>query len=317
MTVELAALAVAAAAAISIATSAGVAALWPALRALLSRLTPAAEGRVVLALAALPLFASALALLACFLPSLGLAADHCLQHGHHPHLCLTHLPHAGLTLAIAALASVLVARAAHAAFRLARGIWRSITTERALCEAATPDASGVRVLPTENPEAFVLGLIRPKLFVSRGLLSMSDEVREVVLAHERAHVQRRDPLRHLVASAVLGFHLPWLAGVLRRRLHTAAESAADARAADALGDSARVADVIVRLARVHRAHPVHGLGFAGGNIEARVHRLLGRRGRDGFRPSTVTLLAAATALGTLALAEPLHHAIETFLGLLG
>ena len=274
MTLELLVLSLATAAAVSIVVSAVVYALWPVLRGELQRLTPAAESRALFALSSLPLFGSVLVLAACFLPSLGLATDHCLHHGlHHPHLCLHHLPLVAPTLAALVMAGFIVVRATHASYRAARGLSRSVSTARTLCQAAAPRTDGVHVLPKEQPEAFVVGLLRPKLFASQGLLSMSKDVHGIVLAHERAHIHRRDPLRQLIATTFLGFHLPGIAGIIRRRLQAAAEMAADAHAADTFGDGSRVADVLVKLTRVHHMHRVPGVGFDG-DLEVRVHRLL-------------------------------------------
>lgn len=317
MTLELLVLSLATAAAVSIVASAAVYALWPGLQILLQRLTPAAESRTLLALAALPLFASVLVLAACFLQSLGLAPDHCLHHGlHHPHLCLHHVQLVAPTLAALGMAGFIVLRATHAAYRAARSLSRSASTTRTLRQAAALRADGVHVLPKEQPEAFVVGLLHPRLFASQGLLSMSEDVRDIVFAHEGAHVHRRDPLRQLIATAILGFHLPGIARILRRRLQLAAEMAADAHAANAFEDGSRVADVLVMLTRAHSTHRVPGVGFVG-DLEARVHRLLAPRGREFLGPATLSAIVGGTTLAAIAYAEPLHHAVETFLGLLG
>ena len=317
MTFELVVLSLSAVAAVSILSSAVVWALWPAVRHVLRRLTPAAEWRALFTLSCLPLFGSALVLAACFLPSLGVTADHCLHHGlHHPHLCLRHLPHVAPTLGALAMAGFIIVRATHGLGRAALGLLRSMSTARTLSEAAAPSTDGIRVLPATRPEAFVLGLLRLALFASRGLFSMSDDVQGVVLAHERAHMKRRDPLRQLTATAVLGFHLPGIADTLRRRLRAAAEMAADAQAADTCRDGLRVADVLVQLSRARRAHPAPGVGFVG-DLEVRVRRLMAPRGHDVLGPPALGGMVVASVLSAVVLAEPIHHAVETFLGLLG
>lgn len=317
MTVELLVLSLSTVAAVSIVSSAVVWVLWPLAGELLRRLTPAAEWRVLFTFSCLPLFGSALILAACFLPSVGFTVDHCLHHGlHHPHLCLRHLPHVVPTLGAWAMAGFIIARATQGVGRAALGLLRSMSTARTLSEAAAPRADGIRVLPAARPEAFVLGLLRPALFASRGLLSMSEDIQGVVLAHERAHIERRDPLRQLIATAVLGFHLPGIAGILRRRLQAAAEMAADAQAADTCRDGLRVADILVQLTRARRAHPEPAVGFVG-DLEVRVRRLLAPRGHDVLGPAALGGMVVATILSAAVLAEPIHHAIETFLGLLG
>jgi hypothetical protein len=217
VTVELLVLSLSTVAAVSIVSSAVVWAIWPFAQIALRSLTPAAEWRAVFTLSCLPLFGGALVLAACFLPSAGFTADHCLHHGlHHPHLCLRHLPHVAPTLAAWAMAGFIIVRATHGLGRGARGLLRSISTARTLSQAAARRADGIHVLPGTRPEAFVLGLLRPPLFVSRGLLSMAEDVQGVVFAHERAHMERRDPLRQLIATTVLGFHLPVSASLTTR-----------------------------------------------------------------------------------------------------
>ena len=302
---------------VSMVSSAAVWALWPFARGVLQRLTPAAEWRALFTLSCLPLFAGLLVVAACFLPSVFATTDHCLHHGlHHPHLCLRHLPYVVPTLAVWAIAGFIVARVGRGLSRAARGLLRSMSMTRALSAAAVPRADGIRVLPGTRPEAFVLGLLRPVLFASSGLLSMPEDVQGVVLAHERAHIERRDPLRQLVATAVLGFHLPGIAEILRLRLLAAAEMAADAQAAEVCCDGPRVAEVLVHLTRARHAYPEPVMGFAG-NLEVRVRRLLGPRGHGGLSPAAVGGIVATIVVSAMVLAEPLHHAVETFLGIMG
>jgi beta-lactamase regulating signal transducer with metallopeptidase domain len=74
------------------------------------------------------------------------------------------------------------------------------------------------------------GLRRPVVFLPIASQAWSDESRDVVLAHEIAHLASRDPLRHIVmrvALAVYWFHpLAWLAV---RKAAAAREEACDAR----------------------------------------------------------------------------------------
>lgn len=79
------------------------------------------------------------------------------------------------------------------------------------------------------PAAFCYGFVRPCVAVTAGLLKrLDDEELTAALAHERYHVQRRDPARYLAlhALAATGFMFP-IAAALRRRLETRIELAAD------------------------------------------------------------------------------------------
>jgi len=57
----------------------------------------------------------------------------------------------------------------------------------------------VHIVENDTPLAWCDGLIRPRVFVSRGLLEKTDSNElEIVLAHERAHAERRDNLARLL-----------------------------------------------------------------------------------------------------------------------
>lgn len=60
-----------------------------------------------------------------------------------------------------------------------------------------------RLLASAEPIAFTAGLLRPRIFLSRGLFaSLSREEQNAVLAHEIAHARRRDPLRCFVVQLI-------------------------------------------------------------------------------------------------------------------
>jgi Zn-dependent protease with chaperone function len=175
------------------------------------------------------------------------------------------------------------------------------------------------VLPLRAPQAFVLGVLRPTLYVTRGLLSADHRKHlDAVLAHERAHLRRADPLRMLLANAGLALHLPGIAGALRRRLLQAQEMAADSEAAEAIGSRERVAQALVEIARAQRTLPSFALAFGACNVEARVQRLLDERPRLDMPAGSTLLLGIACALFAIAAqADAVHHAVEHLLGALG
>jgi len=160
-----------------------------------------------------------------------------------------------------------------------------------------------RVDAVAGDEAFAVayGLIRPRILVSTGLataLTLAEI--SAVLAHEREHLQRRDPLRMLAARLVAawGCYLPaarWLAGraMLRREL------AADRAAARCTGPNI-LAGALLKLASMPACESVAAASPTGDgprSLEARVTQLeSGRPPRH--RPAMSRLLASA---GTLAL----------------
>jgi Zn-dependent protease with chaperone function len=286
----------------------------------------AARARALLGLCLAPLLTGALVMTAALAPSFGWIADHCLGVGDihaqaHPHICEHHVD-ALPALSLLAFAAVLLARIIQRALGVGWTLARSalIGVRLKSTTAAYESAQGeLRVLPLHEPQAFVLGYLRPTLFVTEGLLS--PEHREhlaAVLAHEHAHIRRADPLRALIASAGLAFHLPWIASILHDRLVRAQEMAADADAASALGDRARIASALVHVARAQLHLPHAALAFGGSHVEQRVRGLLDERPLREWPSGRALWLGFAVACTFVALhADAVHHAVEQALGLLG
>jgi hypothetical protein len=78
----------------------------------------------------------------------------------------------------------------------------------------------VLLIADERPRAFCAGLLRPRVYVSTGAVALLDELAlGAVLAHERHHARRRDPLR-LAAGRVIAralFFVPSLRELVRRQ----------------------------------------------------------------------------------------------------
>jgi hypothetical protein len=315
MTGALMILCVGAFAAVALATSALVGVAWSASLRWRVRLSARAESRLLLAAALAPGFVAMTALCVSFVPSLGWLPDHCLGHApHHPHLCTRHATESP-ALALMALAGIMAGRWIWAGAHAVRNLLRLASTTRALRDAART-SGGLYILPTRTPEAFVMGLLAPRVYVSEGLLGIP-EVVDAVLAHEHAHARRRDPLRQWLAALALACHLPGLAARLAHALRRAQEMAADTEAAVALRDGPRVADALVKLARVRVSYGESIMGFVGGDIEERVLRLLSPfPGSERPGRVAIAVLAVALPLAMLAFASPVHHTVETILGIL-
>jgi Zn-dependent protease with chaperone function len=162
--------------------------------------------------------------------------------------------------------------------------------------------SGVgEVVCLDSPatSAFCAGLLRPRVFVTSGMVAaLADEELDAVLVHEAEHARRRDPLRRLVgrAAADVLFWLPLVGWWTRHRLEDA-ELAADRAVIDRVGRSP--------LARALRATtspaaPMVGARFDGAGA-ARVTQLLG----DPLPPRHPPLAACLLSLLGLILAVSL------------
>jgi Zn-dependent protease with chaperone function len=172
-------------------------------------------------------------------------------------------------------------------------------------------------LDAEGCHCFTAGTIRPRVYVSNGLLEkITPEEAAAMLAHEEAHLHRRDGLTNAVLTLFYAlFPLPG-GGTLYRDWVTAAERDCDAWAAKRVGDSCGVAAALVTVAGLTKTPPIPATGFALSSIEdveGRVNALLSplpsSRKADVLLASFVVL----SCLGTLsALAPHLSHAVELF-----
>jgi hypothetical protein len=122
--------------------------------------------------------------------------------------------------------SIVTARALSGAVR---ELQASRRFHRRLVAQHPRDLHGAQLIIDAQPRAFCAGLWQPRVYVSTGALAMLDDgALGAVLAHERQHARRRDPLR-LAAGRVLAralFFLPEL-GDLAERQQALAELSAD------------------------------------------------------------------------------------------
>ena len=177
----------------------------------------------------------------------------------------------------------------------AREIKATIRFGRGLAMGRPPSAEGVLVIEDARPRAFCAGLVRPRVYVTTGALAILDEESvEAVLAHERHHARRRDPLR-LAASRVLAralFFLPGLAELGRGR-EALAEINADQSAIEAAPANRSA------LARAMLSFTDAPPGADSAGIDpSRVDHLLGQPWR--LRFPALTFLAAVSLLAVLA-----------------
>ena len=135
---------------------------------------------------------------------------------------------AALLLGLGVIVAASVALGLRASWHECRSQLRAVGILRA---SAIVELGGVavRVIADDRPCAFCHGLLRPRIYVSTGTVAGLRRAQlEAVLAHERHHAQRRDPLR-LALARVLGaalFFLPALPALLERYA-VAADLAAD------------------------------------------------------------------------------------------
>jgi Zn-dependent protease with chaperone function len=286
--------------------------VWIALRlgsSALERLTSAAQARVSMTAALAPAFAGAV--------FFGAAVADWLRHGPME-ICLQRERSDHTSDLLVAFGLAYMGRVMFGGAGLLRGTWRAQRLAWTL-RSCTPSSARprCRVLPFDEPHAFVLGLLRPEIYVTRGLLSAAHRDALVpVLAHEDAHVRRRDPLRRLIAGAGLLFHLPGATATIARHLTRSQEMAADSEAVGRIGDRTRFAEIVVSFARLQSLHPFPACEFSCGDIEARVRGILEPAPRwDAFRPAVLLVAASSLVLLAMAAENQLHRLSELLLTL--
>ena len=142
------------------------------------------------------------------------------------------------------------------------------------------------------PGPFVLGVLRPRIFLPSDL---PDGAKDAVLAHEKAHIRRRDPLVKLFGFFVLTLHwfnpLVW-AGylLLGRDVELAADEAALKDFAP--GDRKVYAEALLACTSLPRRLNVAPLGFGEIGLRARIKNMSVKK-KLGAGLAILTVLAVA------------------------
>ncbi len=296
---------------IALALALGLGLVYPRLRPALAQLAPARRARVLLLLAITPVVAGGLHVFLCL--STGLL-EACLfhRHGDLPPLCDLHpASAAGLALNLGLLLLI--------GLPLARQLRREVRARRRLrlLSGSAARVEGARLVEVEAP--FAAATDREILLSSGLLQKLAPELLPAVLAHEHAHLRRRDPARQRWATRLAALWLPGPRQVLLADLELACEQASDEEAAQVVGDRLLVARALLAVERLMGGSaPLRpaAVGFDGGDLVARVEALLA----PPLAPGSVWVDGAAvsaTGLLLILLMDPIHHAAEALVGLLG
>ena len=164
------------------------------------------------------------------------------------------------------------------------------------------------VLVSQDAGPATVGLLHPQIVLPEWLLGAAPESLQLVIAHERSHVEARDP-------ALLGFGLsvavlmPWnvLAWWQVNRLRLAIEVDCDRRVLSIGHDARRYARTLVDVSTRRPTYPV-SLAASPGSLSSVERRiiLMNTPKIRGWRASTAAgaLLSVGIAAGTLTLSPP-------------
>jgi Zn-dependent protease with chaperone function len=193
---------------------------------------------------------------------------------------------------VTVLAGIGLLMAVVAVWGTARELRADRSFRRALAGRTPRPLHGAWVIDGSRPEAFCAGLLKPRVYVSTGALELLDApALAAVLAHERHHAGRRDPLRlacgHVLAQSL--FFVPALRRLVQRQHALSEISADEASVLSSGGDVSALASAMLSFSQATS-------GPALGVDPERIDFLLGVRSHWGFPVSLCVAAAAALAL---------------------
>lgn len=183
--------------------------------------------------------------------------------------------------------------------RLAAGLVMSGRLLRA-SRATGRETGGIEIRESDGVAApVVLGILRAAIVLPADWRAWDAAKLEAVVAHERSHVRRCDPLVQMLSAMhrALLWHSP-LSWFLHKRIVRAAEDASDDAAVAAVRDRASYAEMLLGFMR--QRTPSLGVGMARyGRPEDRIQRILEgtavSRGLTRWRLAAIVALAAPLA----------------------
>lgn len=166
--------------------------------------------------------------------------------------------------------------------------------------------------------AFTHGIIRPRIYISRGLMDTLDGAQlRAVFHHELAHKKNRDPLRFFLLSILkdVFFFIPvaaYLYGLMGERQ----EKKADDVAVSAMREPYSIAGALLKLAEAGTLAPAKTASILGrqpGVVEDRIRRLLGEEkpaaAGKGLRGGAILCSLIIPVFMLISLAMPLKNAM--------
>jgi len=278
------------------------------------------------------LFAPAVAVLltaiSLLMPAIGLISPHLERI--RPHLCwrsLAQAPDAPWHFHIASLLALGLI-----AFAILRLLWRWVSSRRVEKRAhQMPDMTSSDSFITavaEGAFSFTVGLREGVVVISKDLVEMlSPQQLRALLAHERAHIARRDNLWHLIIELAATLALPSPFGfIYARHWRAAAEADCDSRAAEVVSRDT-VRELLLMLAEHNQGQSRHHHDLApvyqpGMSPHDRAE-CLASQPRPTLAPPLLTVLVVEFAIILIAiivarhwLADTMYCAGETLLAVL-
>lgn len=242
--------------------------LYPLVRPVIMGLHPAGGSRLLFSWITLPAFSALVSCLLLFAPMLNLMQQdpQCLTGG------------CGFNLNAGALvgppAAIISAWLVLSCLTIYYRYWLPAQRLSRQLQLTSTPAGRYSSLAVKTPAAFTIGWLKPRIYLTEGLLAQCDKDDvECILSHEEAHRRRRDGLHQLLIRMFTSV-LP--SRLVRRQLDDytlLCEQACDQEATKQLPDD-QVAGTLLKIARLQSQRLPHAAAtFVGGHVEARIMAL--------------------------------------------
>lgn len=173
------------------------------------------------------------------------------------------------------------------------------------------------VLESQTPSAFAAGLLRPKCYVTTGLIERVSETElDIIIDHERAHIRHKDAQKKLLFALFASLYPRPLARRLNQLFSLASELQADARVSKSYCNF-DIAQTLVSAARIQRflpgnVNPALVNYFIADDVEYRVRALVDPQRLRSFPWTHCLLVVVLTTILSSIGVDSLHHLIEAF-----
>lgn len=235
--------------------------IYPVLKNKIQNICPEQQSIIVFGWSILPVFSSFfitfIALLPSLLQILGISTDHCLGHSEgHIHFCLIHLNEPVNSVLVWGLAFLYLGLLLVTVLSILADIYEAfrfkIKLKRLNPEKIDKD---IFLLSTDTPLALTCGSFFKQIFLSSGLLdNLSKDEYAIVINHERAHINRRDALKKLIARGFSLSHFPGTRKRLLSHLILANEQACDNASISRQQDKPKAAELLVKIEKLYQGH---------------------------------------------------------------
>lgn len=177
--------------------------------------------------------------------------------------------------------------------------WLSLRRKLSRAEKRVLEGVEVRILDEYGPAVF--GFFRPQIILPRWLFAASASLQQIVLKHERAHIDARDQLTlfaalFLVAAAPWNLPLWWQL----RRLRYAIEIDCDARVLRDATPETAYAEALLEVQQRRARLPFAAIALIEPvtQLERRIRIMMSRKNRRGWMAVTLSTPVAAALLVT-------------------